>query len=102
MAALQASMAKDMDKYTKGHFDYASFDAQVFGKQAQMASDQSHESSHFPDCECVFCFKSKVTQHALTLLFKKKVVFSVIKCDFEQYMHSHLLQSALYSLYQAL
>uniref|UniRef100_A0A672LGU2 Suppression of tumorigenicity 18 protein-like n=1 Tax=Sinocyclocheilus grahami TaxID=75366 RepID=A0A672LGU2_SINGR len=59
MAALQASMAKDMDKYTKGHFDYASFDAQVFGKQAQMASDQSHESSHFPDCECLFCFKSK-------------------------------------------
>uniref|UniRef100_A0A8C1K9J0 Myelin transcription factor 1 domain-containing protein n=1 Tax=Cyprinus carpio TaxID=7962 RepID=A0A8C1K9J0_CYPCA len=54
MAALQASMAKDMDKYTKGHFDYASFDAQVFGKQAQMASDQSHESSHFPDCECLF------------------------------------------------
>lgn len=75
MAALQASMAKDMDKYTKGHFDYASFDAQVFGKQAQMASDQSHESSHFPDCECLFCFKSKVTQHALTLLFKKRSSF---------------------------
>uniref|UniRef100_A0A8C1TGL0 ST18 C2H2C-type zinc finger transcription factor n=1 Tax=Cyprinus carpio TaxID=7962 RepID=A0A8C1TGL0_CYPCA len=64
MAALQASMAKDMDKYTKGHFDYASFDAQVFGKQAQMASDQSHESSHFPDGECLFCVKSKVTQHS--------------------------------------
>uniref|UniRef100_A0A8C1AKB9 ST18 C2H2C-type zinc finger transcription factor n=1 Tax=Cyprinus carpio carpio TaxID=630221 RepID=A0A8C1AKB9_CYPCA len=64
MAALQASMAKDIDKYTKGHFDYASFDAQVFGKQAQMASDQSHESSHFPDGECLFCVKSKVTQHS--------------------------------------
>ncbi|KAI2648829.1 Suppression of tumorigenicity 18 protein [Labeo rohita] len=56
MAALQASMAKDMDKYTKGHFDYASFDAQVFGKQAQMASDQSHESSHFPDSAQFPCF----------------------------------------------
>ncbi|XP_016380407.1 myelin transcription factor 1-like [Sinocyclocheilus rhinocerous] len=56
MAALQASMAKDMDKYTKGHFDYASFDAQVFGKQAQMASDQSHESAHFPDSTQFPCF----------------------------------------------
>ncbi|XP_052451430.1 suppression of tumorigenicity 18 protein [Carassius gibelio] len=56
MAALQASMAKDMDKYTKGHFDYASFDAQVFGKQAQMASEQSHESSHFADSAQFPCF----------------------------------------------
>uniref|UniRef100_A0A8C1NMH8 Myelin transcription factor 1 domain-containing protein n=1 Tax=Cyprinus carpio TaxID=7962 RepID=A0A8C1NMH8_CYPCA len=64
MAERMTSMAKDMDKYTKGHFDYASFDAQVFGKQAQMASDQSHESSHFPDGECLFCVKSKVTQHS--------------------------------------
>ncbi|XP_059391204.1 suppression of tumorigenicity 18 protein-like isoform X1 [Carassius carassius] len=56
MAALQASMAKDMDRYTKGHFDYASFDAQVFGKQAQMASDQSHESSCFPDTAQFPCF----------------------------------------------
>ncbi|ROI16377.1 Suppression of tumorigenicity 18 protein [Anabarilius grahami] len=60
MAALQASMAKDMDKYTKGHFDYASFDAQVFGKQAQMASDQSHESSHFPDSAQFPCFLGPV------------------------------------------
>uniref|UniRef100_A0A9J8A2I6 ST18 C2H2C-type zinc finger transcription factor n=1 Tax=Cyprinus carpio carpio TaxID=630221 RepID=A0A9J8A2I6_CYPCA len=64
MAERMTSMAKDIDKYTKGHFDYASFDAQVFGKQAQMASDQSHESSHFPDGECLFCVKSKVTQHS--------------------------------------
>ncbi|XP_051542565.1 suppression of tumorigenicity 18 protein-like isoform X2 [Myxocyprinus asiaticus] len=57
MAALQASMAKDMEKYSKGHFDYASFDAQVFGKQTQMASDQNHESSHFPESSAQFpCF----------------------------------------------
>uniref|UniRef100_A0A3B4E3C4 Myelin transcription factor 1 domain-containing protein n=1 Tax=Pygocentrus nattereri TaxID=42514 RepID=A0A3B4E3C4_PYGNA len=41
VAALQAGMAKEMDKFSKGHFDYASFDAQVFGKQAQMAPDQT-------------------------------------------------------------
>ncbi|XP_026114370.1 suppression of tumorigenicity 18 protein-like isoform X1 [Carassius auratus] len=56
MAALQASMAKDMDRYTKGHFDYASFDAQVFGKQAQMASDQRHEPPRFPDTAQFPCF----------------------------------------------
>uniref|UniRef100_A0A8B9GNH6 ST18 C2H2C-type zinc finger transcription factor n=1 Tax=Astyanax mexicanus TaxID=7994 RepID=A0A8B9GNH6_ASTMX len=51
VAALQAGVAKEMDKFTKGHFDYASFDAQVFGKQAQMASDQNQEPPHLPDCE---------------------------------------------------
>uniref|UniRef100_A0A673MBW5 Myelin transcription factor 1-like n=1 Tax=Sinocyclocheilus rhinocerous TaxID=307959 RepID=A0A673MBW5_9TELE len=90
MAALQASMAKDMDKYTKGHFDYASFDAQVFGKQAQMASDQSHESAHFPDCECLFSLKSKVTQHALTILFLKSCCF--------QCHHSNIASAAILNL----
>lgn len=51
VTALQAGMAKDMDKYSKGHFDYASFDAQVFGKQTQMASDHNHEALHLHDCE---------------------------------------------------
>uniref|UniRef100_A0A3P9AJJ1 Myelin transcription factor 1 domain-containing protein n=1 Tax=Esox lucius TaxID=8010 RepID=A0A3P9AJJ1_ESOLU len=35
-AALQANLTKDMDKYSKIRFDYASFDAQVFGKQPLM------------------------------------------------------------------
>ncbi|XP_017578777.1 suppression of tumorigenicity 18 protein isoform X2 [Pygocentrus nattereri] len=57
VAALQAGMAKEMDKFSKGHFDYASFDAQVFGKQAQMAPDQSQETSHLPDSTPQFpCF----------------------------------------------
>lgn len=51
VTALQAGMAKDMDKYSKGHFDYASFDAQVFGKQTQMVSDQNQDTSHLHDCE---------------------------------------------------
>ncbi|XP_046703316.1 suppression of tumorigenicity 18 protein isoform X2 [Silurus meridionalis] len=49
VSALQASMAKDMDKYSKGHFDYASFDAQVFGKQTHVGSDPNQESSHLLD-----------------------------------------------------
>uniref|UniRef100_A0A673XD70 ST18 C2H2C-type zinc finger transcription factor n=1 Tax=Salmo trutta TaxID=8032 RepID=A0A673XD70_SALTR len=52
-AALQANLTKDMDKYSKIRFDYASFDEQVFGKQPLMAPNQDQEisSSHFPDCE---------------------------------------------------
>ena len=52
VAALQANLSKDMDKYSKIRFDYASFDAQVFGKQPLMAPNQDQEiASHFPDCE---------------------------------------------------
>ncbi|XP_056595064.1 suppression of tumorigenicity 18 protein isoform X2 [Triplophysa dalaica] len=54
MAALQAGMSKDMEKFSKGRFDYASFDAQVFGKQA---SEQTRESSHFSDSSVQYsCF----------------------------------------------
>ncbi|KAM4604786.1 suppression of tumorigenicity 18 protein [Polymixia lowei] len=50
VAALQTNLTKDMDKYSKIRFDYASFDAQVFGKQPLMATNQEQEiSSHFPD-----------------------------------------------------
>lgn len=52
VAALQAGMATDLEKYSKGHFDLASFDAQVFGKQAQMSvPDQNHDASLLPECE---------------------------------------------------
>ncbi|XP_029931113.1 suppression of tumorigenicity 18 protein-like isoform X2 [Myripristis murdjan] len=50
VAALQTNLSKDMDKYSKIRFDYASFDAQVFGKQSLMGSNQDQDiSSHFPD-----------------------------------------------------
>ncbi|XP_063076072.1 suppression of tumorigenicity 18 protein [Engraulis encrasicolus] len=50
VAALQANISKDMDKYSKINFDYASFDAQVFGKQQPpMAPNQDQEISHFSD-----------------------------------------------------
>ncbi|KAM9322809.1 suppression of tumorigenicity 18 protein [Pholidichthys leucotaenia] len=49
VAALQTSLTKDMDKYSRIRFDYASFDAQVFGKQALMGTNQDQEMSPFPD-----------------------------------------------------
>lgn len=50
VAALQTSLTKDMDKYSRIRFDYASFDAQVFGKQPLMGTNQD-EGSHFSDCK---------------------------------------------------
>lgn len=49
VAALQTSLTKEMDKYSRIRFDYASFDAQVFGKQPLMGSNQEQEIAHFPD-----------------------------------------------------
>ncbi|XP_063741218.1 suppression of tumorigenicity 18 protein isoform X3 [Eleginops maclovinus] len=49
VAALQTSLTKDMVKYSRIRFDYASFDAQVFGKQPLMGPNQDQEMSHFPD-----------------------------------------------------
>ncbi|XP_034038400.1 suppression of tumorigenicity 18 protein isoform X2 [Thalassophryne amazonica] len=49
VAASQMSLTKDLDKYSRIRFDYASFDAQVFGKQALMGTNQEQEISHFPD-----------------------------------------------------
>ncbi|XP_077956053.1 suppression of tumorigenicity 18 protein isoform X3 [Gasterosteus aculeatus] len=49
VAALKTSLAKDMDKYSRIRFDYASFDAQVFGKQPLMGASQDQEMPHFPD-----------------------------------------------------
>lgn len=51
VAALQTSLTKDMDKYSRIRFDYASFDAQVFGKQPLMGANHDQEVSHFPDCK---------------------------------------------------
>ncbi|KAJ0058697.1 hypothetical protein NL108_000394, partial [Boleophthalmus pectinirostris] len=50
VAALQTSLTKEMDKYSRIRFDYASFDAQVFGKQPLMGSNQEQEIAHFPEC----------------------------------------------------
>ncbi|KAM9718467.1 suppression of tumorigenicity 18 protein isoform 1-T1 [Menidia menidia] len=49
VAALQTSLTKDMDKYSRIRFDYASFDAQVFGKQPLLGPNPDHDISHYPD-----------------------------------------------------
>uniref|UniRef100_H2SQT1 ST18 C2H2C-type zinc finger transcription factor n=1 Tax=Takifugu rubripes TaxID=31033 RepID=H2SQT1_TAKRU len=55
-AALQSTLAKDMDKYSRIRFDYASFDAQVFGKQPLMGANPEQEMSPFSDCEPLFFY----------------------------------------------
>ncbi|KAM9789712.1 suppression of tumorigenicity 18 protein [Neosynchiropus ocellatus] len=49
VAALHTSLTKDMDKYSRIRFDYASFDAQVFGKQPLIGGGSEQEAPHFPD-----------------------------------------------------
>ncbi|KAK6492017.1 suppression of tumorigenicity 18 protein-like [Huso huso] len=54
VTALQANLEKNLDKYSKVHFDYASFDAQVFGKRtaAPVALDQ--DAAHFSESSAQF------------------------------------------------
>ncbi|XP_043989862.1 suppression of tumorigenicity 18 protein isoform X5 [Gambusia affinis] len=49
VAALQTSLTKEMDKYSRIRFDYASFDAQVFGKQPLLGTNQDQEMLQYPD-----------------------------------------------------
>ncbi|KAM6918374.1 suppression of tumorigenicity 18 protein isoform 2-T2 [Xenentodon cancila] len=49
VAALQTSITKDLDKYSRIRFDYASFDAQVFGKQSLLGTNPDQELPHYPD-----------------------------------------------------
>ncbi|MEQ2235595.1 hypothetical protein ILYODFUR_003916, partial [Ilyodon furcidens] len=49
VAALQTSLTKEMDKYSRIRFDYASFDAQVFGKQPLLGTNHDQEMSQYPD-----------------------------------------------------
>lgn len=51
VAALQNSLVKDVDKYSRIRFDYASFDAQVFGKQPLLGTNQDQDMSQYPDCK---------------------------------------------------
>lgn len=70
VAALQSSLAKDMDKYSRIRFDYASFDAQVFGKQPLIGASQ--ESDMLADGQfCIFIFHCP---HTLVFLLVTNVV----------------------------
>ena len=55
VAALQSTLGRDGDKYSRIRFDHASFDAQVFGKPALMGGGggptEQEAPSHLPDCE---------------------------------------------------
>ncbi|XP_051784700.1 suppression of tumorigenicity 18 protein isoform X2 [Erpetoichthys calabaricus] len=54
VTALQVTLAKDLDKYAKVRFDYASFDAQVFGKRTSDPVSQDQENAHFSEAPSQF------------------------------------------------
>lgn len=64
-AALQTNLAKDMDKYSRIRFDYASFDAQVFGKQPLMGANPEQEMSPFSDCELSAFYLARKPQQSM-------------------------------------
>lgn len=70
VAALQSSLAKDMDKYSRIRFDYASFDAQVFGKQPLMGANQEPEML----ADGQFCFFNFYCYRMLVFLLVKNVL----------------------------
>ncbi|KAK6491027.1 suppression of tumorigenicity 18 protein isoform X1 [Huso huso] len=49
VTALQANLAKNLDKYSKIRFDYASFDAQVFGKRTASPVALDQDAAHFSE-----------------------------------------------------
>ncbi|XP_041103490.1 suppression of tumorigenicity 18 protein-like isoform X3 [Polyodon spathula] len=49
VTALQANLAKNLDKYSKVRFDYASFDAQVFGKRTVAPVALDKDAAHFSE-----------------------------------------------------
>lgn len=44
-------MSKEQEKFGKIPFDYASFDAQVFGKRPLMQTGQGRKTPPFPECK---------------------------------------------------
>lgn len=85
VAALQNGLVKDVDKFSRIRFDYASFDAQVFGKQPLLGTNQDQDMPQYPDCKS--CTKKTLYLHFIFLkpclflkLQKKKLVFSPLCC----------------------
>ena len=44
-------MSKEQEKFGKVPFDYASFDAQVFGKHPLVQTGQGRKTPPFPECK---------------------------------------------------
>lgn len=87
VAALQTSLTKDMDKYSRIRFDYASFDAQVFGKQPLMGTNQDQEMSHLSDCEFhTFHLMQKQYYWLVNMVSK---VNKLSRFKHEAFFHSH-------------
>lgn len=87
VAALQTSLTKDMDKYSRIRFDYASFDAQVFGKQPLMGTNQDQEMSHLSDCEFHTFYLMQKPSYWLVNMVSK--VNKLSRFQYEAFFHGH-------------
>lgn len=47
----RATVSKEQEKFGKVPFDYASFDAQVFGKRPLVQTGQGRKTPPFPECK---------------------------------------------------
>lgn len=47
----RATASKEQEKFGKVPFDYASFDAQVFGKRPLLQTGQGQKTPPFPECK---------------------------------------------------
>lgn len=47
----RATVSKEQEKFGKVPFDYASFDAQVFGKRPLIQTSQGRKTPPFPECK---------------------------------------------------
>lgn len=90
VAALQTSLTKDMDKYSRIRFDYASFDAQVFGKQPLMGTNHDQEVSPFPDCKFrIFYLAIKIKYLYVTMLGVGNNCYKLLLSCQNEYYHVH-------------
>lgn len=47
----RATVSREQEKFGKVPFDYASFDAQVFGKRPLIQTGQGRKTPPFPECK---------------------------------------------------
>uniref|UniRef100_A0A8C7Z7N6 Myelin transcription factor 1b n=1 Tax=Oryzias sinensis TaxID=183150 RepID=A0A8C7Z7N6_9TELE len=69
----RANLAKELEKYSKVSFDYASFDAQVFGKRTLAPKISTSETS--PKA-----FKSKNTSYSVFLIKRRTILVNLYLC----------------------
>lgn len=61
IASPRATASKEQEKFGKVPFDYASFDAQVFGKRPLLQTGQGQKTPPFPECKLQILILTLIT-----------------------------------------